>query len=164
MALIYKNIKSSLLELTPLILLFFIALNASSVIDFKFFSINLHYILIYYWVLRRPQLLGYGYIFLSGIITDVVMGFPIGATPLALLFIAAVAAYVRVVTVKISLFTDWVSFIPALLAANFIYFISLYYSNYSLDYLYLFKNSVFTFIFYPVLWGLFSIITNINKI
>ena len=48
-------------------------------------------------------MLGYGFIFLSGIITDVMFGLPLGATALALLVVAGVAAYVRVVTVRISL-------------------------------------------------------------
>ena len=77
MAFSFKEIKFKLLELVPLFLLFFISLNGNSVIDFKFFSINAHYILIYYWVLKRPQALGYGFIFLSGIITDVIIGLPI---------------------------------------------------------------------------------------
>ena len=112
---------------------------------------------------KKPQALGYGFIFLSGIISDVVFGFPLGVNALSLLIIAAVAAYVRVVTVRITLINDWISFIPALLIANFIYFFSLYFSNYSIDYLFLFKNSVFTFIFYPVLWGIFSLILNLTK-
>ena len=163
MALLFKPIKLKFLELTPLLLLFFISLNGNSVIDFKFFSINVHYILILFWVLRQPLVLGYGFIFLSGIITDVIFGLPIGASALALLVVAAVAAYVRVVTVRISLITDWISFIPALLFANFIYFIALYFSGYSIDYLYLFKNSISTFIFYPVLWALFSLILKLMK-
>ena len=114
-------------------------------------------------MLRLPQALGYGFVFLSGIISDVVLGLPLGINSLSLLVIAAVAAYVRVVTVRITLKNDWISFIPALLLANFIYFISLYYSNYSVDYFYLIKNSIFTFIFYPVLWGFFSLIENLNK-
>jgi len=61
------------------------------------------------------------------------------------------------------LLNDWISFIPALLFANFIYFTSLYISDYSVDYLYLLKNSIFTFIFYPVLWGLFSLILSLTK-
>ena len=69
-----------------------------------------------------PQAMGYGFIFLSGIITDVVFGLPLGASPLGFLAVAAVAAYVRVVTVNISLINDWISFIPALLIANFVYF------------------------------------------
>ena len=158
MAFAFKEIKFKFFELIPLLLLFFISLNGSSVVDLKFFSINVHYILIYYWVLRQPVVLGYGFIFLSGIITDIVFGLPMGATPLALLVVAAVAAYVRVVTVRISLLTDWVSFIPALLVGNFFYFLALYFSGYSIDYLYLFRNSVFTFIFYPVLWAFFSLL------
>ena len=163
MAFIYKQIKSKFFALLPLLLLFFISLNGNSIIDLKYFSINVHYILVYYWVLRQPQALGYGFIFLSGIISDVVFGFPLGINALSLLIIAAVAAYVRVVTVRITLINDWISFIPALLIANFIYFLSLYFSNYSIDYLFLFNNSVFTFIFYPVLWGILSLILNLSK-
>tara|TARA_Y100000590_G_scaffold273291_1_gene306819 strand:+ start:300 stop:794 length:495 start_codon:yes stop_codon:yes gene_type:complete len=158
-----KNFRVKFLELIPLILLFIIVFNGISVIDFNIFSINVHYILVYYWVLRKPQILGYGFIFLSGVITDVVFGLPLGASALAVLIISVVAAYVRVVTVRITLLNDWIAFVPALLLANFIYFISLYFSNFSVDYLYLFYNSVFTFIFYPVLWGGFTLLLNLMK-
>tara|TARA_Y100000590_G_C15564518_1_gene956091 strand:- start:644 stop:1138 length:495 start_codon:yes stop_codon:yes gene_type:complete len=163
MALVYRQLKFRFFELLPLLILFFISLNGNSIIDLKYFSINIHYILVYYWVLRQPQSLGYGFIFLSGIISDVVFGLPIGINALSLLIIAAVAAYVRVVTVRITLINDWISFIPALLIANFVYFLSLYLSNYSVDYLYLLKNSAITFIFYPILWGIFSLIANLMK-
>jgi len=163
MVYIYKQIKFKFFELLPLLLLFFISLNGNSIIGLKYFSINIHYILVYYWVLKRPRALGYGFIFLSGIINDVVFGLPLGINALSLLVIAGTAAYVRVVTVRVSLINDWISFVPALLIANFIYFLSLYFSNYSVDYLFLFKNSVFTFIFYPILWGIFSLILNLTK-
>ena len=158
-----KEFWGKFINLLPLLLLFFISLNGSSVINIKFFSINIHYILVYYWVLRQPQSLGYGFIFLSGLISDVVLGFPLGINSLSLLFVAGVAAYVRVVTVRITLINDWISFIPALIFANFVYFISLYYSDFSIDYFYLLKNSLFTLIFYPVLWGLFSLFLNLTK-
>ena len=163
MVLTIKKAKFKFFGILPLVLLFFISLNGSSIINIKFFSVNIHYILVYYWVLRQPQSLGYGFIFLSGIISDVVLGFPIGINALSLLFVAGVAAYVRVVTVRITLVNDWISFIPALLFANFVYFTSLYFSNYSVEYIYLLKNSIFTFIFYPILWGLFSLILNLIK-
>ena len=163
MAYLYKQIKFKFFELIPLLVLFYISLNGNSIIDIKFFSINIHYILVYYWVLRKPQMLGYGFIFISGIINDVVLGLPLGLNALSLLVIAAVAAYVRVGTVRVTLINDWISFIPALLIANFIYFLSLYLSDYSVDYLFLLKNSVFTFIFYPVLWIIFSLILNLTK-
>ena len=158
-----KEFWEKFISLLPLLMLFFISLNGSSVINIKFFSINIHYILVYYWVLRQPQSLGYGFIFLSGLISDVVLGFPLGISSLSLLFVAGVAAYVRVVTVRITLINDWISFIPALLFANVVYFISLYYSDFSIDYFYLLKNSIFTLIFYPVLWGLFSLFLNLTK-
>ena len=158
MAILFKNFRVKFFEIIPLFLLFIISFNGISVIDFNFFSINVHYILIYFWVLRKPEILGYGFIFLSGIITDVVFGLPIGASALSLLTISVVAAYVRNVTVRITLINDWIAFVPALLLGNFVYFISLYFSNYSADYLYLFYNSIFTFIFYPVLWGLFTLL------
>ena len=155
---ILREARFKLLGILPVLLLFLVSLNGSSVIHVKFFSINILYILVYFWVLRRPQNMGYGFIFLSGIISDTVLGVPLGVNPLALLVIATFAAYVRVVTVRITLVNDWISFIPALLFANIIYFISLYLSDFSIDYFYLLKNSLFTFIFYPILWGLFSLI------
>ena len=163
MGITVKEFWNKFVFMLPLLILLLISMNGSSVINIKFFSINIHYILVYYWVLRRPESLGYGFIFLSGLISDVVLGFPLGINSLSLLFVAGVAAYVRVVTVRITLINDWISFIPALLFANFVYFISLYYSDFSIDYFYLLKNSIFTLIFYPVLWGLFSLIISLTK-
>ena len=121
MVISFKRVKLKFFELIPLFLLFFISLNGNSVVDFKFFSINVHYIIIYYWVLKQPQALGFGFIFLSGIITDVVFGLPIGASALTLLTVAGIAIYIRTVTVRASLFSDWMAFIPVLLITNFIY-------------------------------------------
>ena len=163
MAILLKTFRLKILDLIPLILLFYISLNGNSVIHVKFFSINVHYILIYFWVLRQPAALGYGFIFLSGIISDVIYGTPLGSTALALLVVSSVAIYVRAVTVRINLINDWISFIPALLFANFIYYVALYFSNYPIDYLYLFTNSIFTFIFYPLLWSIFSILLQFMK-
>jgi len=160
---VFKNFSFRIIELIPLLLLFYISLSGNSVIDLNFFTVNIHYILIYYWVLKQPRTMGYGFIFLSGIITDVIFGLPIGATALSLLIVSAVAAYARAVTVRINLINDWLTFIPALLFANFVYFTALYLSDFSIDYIILFKNSIFTFIFYPVLWIIFSILLRFMK-
>ena len=161
MAFVIKNLRERFFSFFPLILLFYISFVGASVLNLKFFSINIHYILIYYWVLRSG--LGFGFIFISGVITDVVLGLPLGVTPLTLLVIAGVATYVRVVTVRISLVTDWISFIPALLFADFVYYMSLYFLDFSIDYFNLFTSSVFTLAFYPLLWILFSLISNVNR-
>ena len=159
----HKEIKLKIIDLLPILLLFLISLNGSSVVSIKIFSINIHYILVYFWVLRSPDTLGYGFIFLAGIISDVILGFPLGISSLSLLVVAGTAAYIRVVTVRITLINDWISFVPAILFANFIYFISLHFADYNIDYFYLFKNSVSTFIFYPILWVVFSLILNLKK-
>ena len=159
----YQQTKFNFFSLLPLLALFYISLNGITVLNINFFSINIHYILVYFWVLRQPKSLGYGFIFLSGIINDVVFGLPFGTSPLSLLTIAGVAAYVRTVTVRISLLNDWISFLPALLVANLINFSALYFSNYAIDYLFLFKSSIFTFIFYPILWIIFRLLLNLMK-
>ena len=69
MAYVYKQVKYKFFELLPVLLLFFISLSGNSIVALNFFSVNVHYILVYYWVLRKPRYLGYGYIFLSGIET-----------------------------------------------------------------------------------------------
>ena len=79
----YRRIRFKFFELLPLLLLFYISLNGNSIISLNYFSINIHYIMVYYWVLRRPQVLGYGFIFLTGIISDVVFGFPLGINALS---------------------------------------------------------------------------------
>ena len=158
-----KKKKITFVNFFPIILLFLVALNGNSVMNLKFVSINMHYIIVYYWVLRKPQNFGYGNIFLAGIISDVVFGLPLGVNSLSLLIIAATATYIRLVTVRITLLNDWISFIIALLFGNIVYFLSLYYSNLSIDYLYLFQNSVFTFIFYPILWIIFSLFIKITN-
>lgn len=163
MALDVKQFKFKILSILPLILLFFISLNGSAIINISFFSANIHYILVYYWVLRQPGTLGYGFIFLAGLFSDVVLGFPLGVNALSLLVIAGAAAYIRVVTVRITLINDWISFLPTLLFANLIYFICLYFSEYQISYLYLLKNSLFTFIFYPVLWLIFSMLSQVTR-
>jgi len=156
MAIALKNLSYTLINKIPVLLLFFVSLNGSSIIDLRIFSINILYILVYFWVLRKPDSIGYGLIFLSGIITDVVHGFPIGSNALSLLIIAGSASYIRVVTVRITLINDWLSFIPALLITNFTYFLTLVFSDYPISYLYLLQSSIFTFFFYPVLWIVFS--------
>jgi len=160
MAFLYRQIKNKFIEFIPLILLFFTALNGNAIVTTQLFSFNFHYILIYFCVLRQPLSLSNGFIFLSGVISDVVYGLPLGASALTLLAIAAVAAYVRVVTVRISLINDWITFVPALLIANLVYFIILNYSDISINYFNLFKNSLATLIFYPIFWGLFTILSN----
>jgi rod shape-determining protein MreD len=163
MVFILKQFKFSFLRLFPFLFLLFISLNGSSIVDLYFFSISIHYIIIYFWVLRKPDLLSYSFIFITGIISDVVLGIPLGVNALSLLILAGAASYIRNVTVRITLLSDWISFIPALLITNLVYFLALYFSNYNIDYLSLFINSISTFVFYPFFWMFFSLILKLSN-
>ena len=63
----------------PILLLFFIAFTGFDLSFLLFnisFSFNFIYILIFFWILKKPERLGYGLVFFAGIINDVVQNFP----------------------------------------------------------------------------------------
>jgi hypothetical protein len=51
-----------------------------------------------------------------------------------------------------------------LIIANISHFTVLYLMNYPIEYLDFFMNSIFTFIFYPVLWIIFEALINFTNI
>jgi rod shape-determining protein MreD len=159
MAINVKRLKKFILEMGPLILLFYICISEfhTQFYYWKIFSFNLQFIIIYYWVLRDPDILGYGFVFLSGLINDVVLSLPLGTSAFCYLFVSLVAAYVGNATVRSSLFTDWFTFIIAILIGNFLYFFLMNkYAGMQIEYISVFYNSFFTFIFYPFFWALFE--------
>ena len=170
MAIIFKNFRSKLINSVPIIFLYFLSITE---IDtqfsnyFQILSFNLQFIIIYYWVLRDPSVLGNGHVFFAGIINDVIMGLPMGTSPLTYLVVSFMGIYIRNVTVKMTLFTDWFTFILAIFFANLIYLILISnFSNVAITYLDLFYNSLFTFLFFPFFWFLFNsyqFITNLGK-
>lgn len=159
MALVFKGIRENFFKLGPLLLLIYICISElhTQFYLWKIFSFNLQFIIIYYWVLRDPDILGYGYIFLAGLVNDVVLSLPLGTSCLSYLFVSLVAAYVRNATVRSSLFTDWFTFIIAIIIGNFLYFFLMRkFMNVNLEYSTIFYNSLFTFIIYPLFWALFE--------
>ena len=63
----------------PVVLLFISVLNEYdfNYSNYKFFSFNFPFILIYYWSLKRSESLGYGFIFMAGLFNDSVIGYPL---------------------------------------------------------------------------------------
>ena len=118
----------------------------------------LQLIVIYYWALKDPEVLGNGHIFFAGIINDLMMALPLGTSALSYLVTALVASYIRNVTVNNSLFTDWFTFLIAIFFSNLTYLILISnFSNYGFTYTNLFYNSFFTFLFYPIFWLIFNL-------
>ena len=165
MALILSKFKDSLFKLGPLILLIYVCISEfhTQFYYWGIFTFNFQFIIIYYWILRDPDILGYGFVFICGFINDVVLSLPLGTSALSYLFVSLVAAYVRTATVRNSLFTDWFTFVVAIIIGNFIYFFLLNkFANADIKYTTLFYNSLFTFILYPFFWGLFEIYKKIT--
>ena len=165
MALVLSNLRETLFKLGPLILLVFICISEfhTQFYYWGIFTFNFQFIIIYYWILRDPDILGYGFVFICGFINDVVLSLPLGTSALSYLFVSLVAAYVRNATVRTSLFTDWFTFVIAVFIGNFIYFFLLNkFADASIEYTTLFYNSLFTFILYPFFWGLFEIYKKIT--
>ena len=165
MAIIFKGFQETLLRLGPLVLLIYVCISEfhTQFYYWSIFSFNLQFIIIYYWILRDPDILGYGFVFICGFINDVVLSLPLGTSALSYLFVSLVAAYVRTATVRNSLFTDWFTFVVAIIIGNFIYFFLLNkFANADIKYTTFFYNSLFTFILYPFFWGLFEIYKKIT--
>ena len=166
MALFRKNFVSRFLSLIPLLILFFLAFSET---DFNFeklsfLSFNLIYILIFYWVLKNPDILGYGFIFLAGIVNDVVIGLPIGISSFVYLILAGFSAYIRNLTVQPSLISDWIVFVPSIAVTNSIYFYVLrIFFDIDINYIVLLVNTGVTIIFYPVIGILFTFLAVIIK-
>ena len=159
MAINIKTFKEGFLRLLPLILLIYICISEfhTQFFYWDIFSFNFQFIIIYYWVLRDPSILGYGFIFTCGAINDVVLSLPLGTSPLSYHFVSLVAAYVRNATVRSTMFTDWFTFVVAVLIGNFInYFLLRNFTIIQTDYSSMFFNSLFTFILYPLFWFIFE--------
>jgi len=143
----------------PIILLFISVLNEFdfNYLNFKYFSFNFPYILIFYWSLKRGEKLGYGLVFLAGLINDVVVGLPIGISSILYLLICGFASYLRNITLRPSLVKDWFFFLFTISVVTTIFYIvnSIFFLV-KVDYYYLLFNVIFTFIFYYMFSLIFS--------
>jgi len=153
---IYKNFIHNF----AIILLFFFAFTG---FDFNFFlfennfSFNFIYAVIFYWVLKKPDRLGYGLIFAVGIINDVVQNFPIGISSINYLLLCAIAAFIRTRTLMPNLFYDWILFLIAILIVSSVHYtvLTLIFSS-QIKYGTLMVSSFLTFFIYPVLSKIFN--------
>ena len=160
MAIIYKNFRASVVNILPLLILYYLSISE---IDthfsnmFEILSFNLQIIIIYYWMLKNSSVLGNGHIFFAGILNDVVMGLPLGISSISYLTVSLVASYIRQVTVNISLFTDWFTFLLAIFFSNLVYLVLiLNFTNLQISYVDVSYNAFFTFLFYPFIWTIFN--------
>lgn len=157
--LITKGI-NKLINLGPIILLYYLSISElDSYFEdfFEILSFNIQLIIIYFWSLKKPELLGNGHIFFAGIINDVVMGLPLGISSLTYLIVSFVATYVKNMTVNTSITSDWFTFLIAIFFSNLIFLILLInFTQISLSITEISYNTFFTLIFFPFFWLIFN--------
>ena len=155
------NILNKIYNAGPLILLYYLSISdidANLENFLEIFSINLQIIIIYFWMIKRPILMGTGHIFVAGLINDVVMGFPLGISSLSYLAVCFVGNYVRNKSVNTTLASDWFTFFIALLFSNLLFFILINnFSNLVIPFSKIGYNTFFTFFLFPIFWFLFNI-------
>ena len=148
-----------ILEKGPIILLIVSVLNEFdfNYLNLKYFSFNFPFILIYYWSLKKSGSIGYGLIFLSGLINDVVVGLPIGISALGYLLICGFSAYLRNITLRPNLIKDWFFFGFTILVVNSLaYTVVILFFDIQVDYPNILVNVLFTFLFYVIFSTLFN--------
>ena len=144
----------------PLLLLYYLSIseidtNLEKV--FEIFTFNLPIIIIYFWILKRPFIMGTGHIFVAGLINDVVMGFPLGISSLSYLVICFFSNYVRNKSVNTTIASDWFTFFIALIFANLLFFSLLNnFSDMIISYSKIGYNTFFTLFLFPIFWLIFS--------
>ena len=156
-----KYLKEICLKSLPIIILYFISFNSfegfKAVPNLVLFSFNLHMIIIYFYILKYPEYLGMGHIFLTGLINDVVVGAPLGASSLSYLTMCFFTSYIRNVTLRSKMTAEWFTFIPAIFFSNLVFFVIINnFSNLSFYYVELLRNSFFTFLFFPIFYFFFK--------
>ena len=154
-----KNFIRKTISQIPLILLFISVLNNYdfNYLGLKYFSFNFSYILIFYYSLKKSESLGYTYIFIAGLINDVVIGTPIGLSSFMYLILCVAAAYLRNITLRPSLIKDCIFFLITILIINSLLFIALnFIFNYELDFFDQIINITYTFLLYFLFSNLFD--------
>tara|TARA_B110000971_G_scaffold130525_1_gene133453 strand:+ start:75 stop:575 length:501 start_codon:yes stop_codon:yes gene_type:complete len=144
--------KVFLYKYTPVFLLFTSILNETDFnLEFKYFTFNFAYILIFYYSLKREGAIGYIFIFIAGLFNDVINGLPMGISSLFYLLLCAAAAYLKNITLRANLIKDWIFFLITILILNFItYACLILLFNYEINYFDQMTNVIGTFILYLV--------------
>ena len=153
---VYKNFIHSF----PILLLFFLALTGYDLSFFLLnfnFSFNFIYIAIFFWILKKPERLGYGLVFFAGIINDVVQNFPIGVSSINFLLLCSIALFIRSRTLVPNLLYDWAFFLIAILIISSVHY-SILTTVFDIPIRYgtLMSSSLITFLVYPLFSKIFN--------
>ena len=155
-----NNFFKQILQSLPIVFLFVAVFNEFDANNFgiPFLSFNFAYILIFFWTLKKIDRFGYGFIFLAGIINDVVTGTPMGLSSLSYMLICIATSYFRSITLRPNIIKDWIFFLFTISIVNSIsYMILSYFFKADIDYRFLLTNNFATFLIFFLFYLIFDI-------
>tara|TARA_A100000164_G_scaffold308252_1_gene285242 strand:- start:261 stop:779 length:519 start_codon:yes stop_codon:yes gene_type:complete len=155
-----NNFLKIITQLLPLIFLFVSVFNEfdANYLGIPFLSFNFAFILIFFWTLKKIDYFGYGFIFLAGIINDVVTGAPLGLSSFSYMLICVATSYFRSITLRPNITKDWIFFLLTISFVNSIYFMIIsYIFKIDIDYRFLLTNNFATFLIFFLFYYFFNI-------
>ena len=156
------------LSIFPVLILFLSVLTNSKynfTYDENYLSFNISYIIIFFCTLKKPEYFGYGFIFLAGLLNDVIQNNPLGISSIEYLSICVLIGFVRTRIILQNLIYDWVFFLISILIVGSInYIILAYIFNIPIIYNSLLLGLFATFLIYPLLAKILSWIDNVVQV
>ena len=143
----------------PIIFLFISVFNEFdfNYLDIEYFSFNFPFILIFYFTLKGSSNFDYMFVFIAGLINDVVIGFPLGISSLSYVLICSFSSYLRSITIRPNIIKDWFYFLFVISLINSLnYSILFLIFSYELNFTYYLVNNFFTFLLYIFFSHIFS--------
>ena len=147
----------------PIIVLFISVFNEFdfNYLDIEYFSFNFPFILIFYFTLKGSSNFDYMFVFIAGLINDVVIGFPLGISSLSYVLICSFSSYLRSITIRPNIIKDWFYFLFVISLINSLnYSILFLIFSYELNFTYYLVNNFFTFLLYIFFSHIFSFYIN----
>ena len=135
----------------PIIILFISVLNEFdfNYLNFKYFSFNFPFILIFYFTLKGYGKFDFFLVFIAGLVNDTVVGTPLGLSSFSYIIVCVLSAYLRNITIRPDLIKDWFYFLFVITLINSINYLILFsFFSYELDIIFYVINNLFTFLLY----------------
>ena len=149
-----------LLTSGPLILLYISVLNELDLnyLNYKYFSFNFPFILIFFFTLKEFKHFDYLLVFLAGLFNDIVVGLPLGISSLSYSLLCVATAYIRNITIRPNPVKDWFYFLFIISLINSLnYSILILFFSFDLDLMSYLINNFFTFLLYIFFVSLFKL-------
>ena len=153
------SILSKIFNSLPIIILFISVLNEFdfNYLNFKYFSFNFPFILIFFFTLKDFKNFDYFLVFIAGLFNDTVVGLPLGISSLSYILICIATSYLRNITIRPNPIKDWFYFLFIISLINSLnYSVLILFFSYDLVLTSYLVNTTCTFLLYIIFVSIFK--------